>query len=92
MKYIRFIIIIFVILALQACLWHGKRAHEVDNHKEEVSQETSIDTLSLPIDVRVKFVTLQDGLPSNAVSDIYQDQKGFMWFSTKDWQDMMAIR
>lgn len=82
MKYIRFIIIIFVILALQACLWHGKQAHEVDNHKEEVSQETSIDTLSLPIDVRVKFVTLQDGLPSNAVSDIYQDQKGFMWFST----------
>lgn len=81
MKYIRFIIIIFVILALQACLWHGKQAHEVDNHKEEVSQETSIDTLSLPIDVRVKFVTLQDGLPSNAVSDIYQDQKGFMWFS-----------
>lgn len=84
MKYIRFIIIIFVILALQACLWHGKQAHEVDNHKEEVSQETSIDTLSLPIDVRVKFVTLQDGLPSNAVSDILQDQKGFMWFSTNN--------
>lgn len=84
MKYIRFIIIIFVILALQACLWHGKQAHEVDNHKEEVSQETSIDTLSLPIDVRVKFVTLQDGLPSNAVSDIYYDQKGFMWFSTNN--------
>lgn len=84
MKYIRFIIIIFVILALQACLWHGKQAHEVDNHKEEVSQETSIDTLSLPIDVRVKFVTLQDGLPSNAVSGIYQDQKGFMWFSTNN--------
>lgn len=84
MKYIRFIIIIFVILALYACLWHGKQAHEVDNHKEEVSQETSIDTLSLPIDVRVKFVTLQDGLPSNAVSDIYQDQKGFMWFSTNN--------
>lgn len=84
MKYIRFIIIIFVILALQACLWHGKQAHEVDNHKEEVSQETSIDTLSLPVDVRVKFVTLQDGLPSNAVSDIYQDQKGFMWFSTNN--------
>lgn len=84
MKYIRFIIIIFVILALQACLWHGKQAHEVDNHKEEVSQETSIDTLSLPIDVRVKFVTLQDGLPSNAVSDIYQDQNGFMWFSTNN--------
>lgn len=84
MKYIRFIIIIFVILALQACLWHGKQAHEVDNHKEEVSQETSIDTLSLPIDVRVKFVTLQHGLPSNAVSDIYQDQKGFMWFSTNN--------
>ena len=84
MKYIRFIIIIFVILALQACLGHGKQAHEVDNHKEEVSQETSIDTLSLPIDVRVKFVTLQDGLPSNAVSDIYQDQKGFMWFSTNN--------
>lgn len=84
MKYIRFIIIIFVILALQACLWHGKQAHEVDNHKEEVSQETSIDTLSLPIDVRVKFVTLQDGLPSNAVSDIYQDQKGFMWLSTNN--------
>ena len=84
MKYIRFNIIIFVILALQACLWHGKQAHEVDNHKEEVSQEISIDTLSLPIDVRVKFVTLQDGLPSNAVSDIYQDQKGFMWFSTNN--------
>lgn len=84
MKYIRFIIIIFVILALQACLWHGKQAHEDDDCKEKVSQETSIDTLSLPIDVRAKLVTLQDGLPSNAVSDIYQDQKGFMWFSTNN--------
>lgn len=84
MKYIRFIIIIFVILTLQACLGHGKQAHEDDDCKEKVSQETSIDTLSLPIDVRAKLVTLQDGLPSNAVSDIYQDQKGFMWFSTNN--------
>lgn len=84
MKYIRFIIIIFVILALQACLWHGKQAHEVDNHKERGKSGDFYRYTSLPIDVRVKFVTLQDGLPSNAVSDIYQDQKGFMWFSTNN--------
>lgn len=71
-------------MTLQACLGHGKQAHEDDDCKEKVSQETSIDTLSLPIDVRAKLVTLQDGLPSNAVSDIYQDQKGFMWFSTNN--------
>ena len=38
--------------------------------------------LSLPIEVKAKRVTIQEGLPSNVVSDMQQDQKGFLWFST----------
>ena len=32
--------------------------------------------------VKAKRVTIQEGLPSNVVSDMQQDQKGFLWFST----------
>ncbi len=29
-----------------------------------------------------RHITMQDGLPSNVVYDIYEDSKGFMWFCT----------
>ncbi len=38
--------------------------------------------MTLPVEVRVKKITLQDGLPSNTINVMLQDQKGFLWFGT----------
>lgn len=48
----------------------------------QIEVEKHAEILSLPIEVKAKRVTIQDGLPSNVVSDMQQDQKGFLWFST----------
>lgn len=48
----------------------------------QVAVEKHAEILSLPIEVKAKRVTIQEGLPSNVVSDMQQDQKGFLWFST----------
>lgn len=48
----------------------------------QIAAEKHAEILSLPIDVKAKRVTIQEGLPSNVVSDMQQDQKGFLWFST----------
>lgn len=48
----------------------------------QIAVEKHAEILSLPIEVKAKRVTIQDGLPSNVVSDMQQDQKGFLWFST----------
>ena len=34
------------------------------------------------IDVKAKFITMDDGLVNNTVRYIYQDSKGFIWFAT----------
>lgn len=47
-----------------------------------IAVEKHAEILSLPIEVKAKRVTIQEGLPSNVVSDMQQDQKGFLWFST----------
>ena len=41
-----------------------------------------VEPLSLPIEVRTKKISLRDGLPSNTVNYVLQDQKGFLWFAT----------
>lgn len=48
----------------------------------QIAVEKHAEILSLPIEVKAKRVTIQEGLPSNVVSDMQQDQKGFLWFST----------
>lgn len=48
----------------------------------QIAVEKHAEIFSLPIEVKAKRVTIQDGLPSNVVSDMQQDQKGFLWFST----------
>lgn len=48
----------------------------------QIAVEKHAEILSLPIEVKAKRVTIQEGLPSNVVNDMQQDQKGFLWFST----------
>ncbi len=48
----------------------------------QIAAEKHAEILSLPIEVKAKRITIQDGLPSNVVTDMQQDQKGFLWFST----------
>ena len=48
----------------------------------QIAAEKHAEILSLPIEVKAKRVTIQEGLPSNVVSDMQQDKKGFLWFST----------
>lgn len=48
----------------------------------QIAVEKHAEILSLPIEVKAKRVTIQEGLPSNVVSDMQQDQKGLLWFST----------
>lgn len=50
----------------------------------QIAVEKHAEILSLPIEVKAKRVTIQEGLPSNVVSDMQQDQKGFLWFSTQN--------
>lgn len=69
--------------ALLACSCHdgGKRGVGTEP-MAQIEVEKHAEILSLPIEVKAKRVTIQDGLPSNVVSDMQQDQKGFLWFST----------
>lgn len=41
-------------------------------------------TLTLPVSVKSRTITLQDGLPSNVVMAMTQDQKGFLWLCTQN--------
>lgn len=50
----------------------------------QIAAEKHAEILFLPIEVKAKRVTIQEGLPSNVVSDMQQDQKGFLWFSTQN--------
>lgn len=69
--------------ALLACSCHdgGKRGVGTEP-MAQIEVEKHAEILSLPIEVKAKRVTIQEGLPSNVVSDMQQDQKGFLWFST----------
>ena len=62
----------------------------VSCHKSEKANSIAVpsapsnqtDVMTLPIEVHAKKITLQDGLPSNTINSMLQDQKGFIWFGT----------
>lgn len=69
--------------ALLASSCHDGGQHGVGTEPmAQIAAEKHAEILSLPIEVKAKRVTIQEGLPSNVVSDMQQDQKGFLWFST----------
>lgn len=70
----------FALLA-SSCHDGGKRGVGTEPMAQIVAEKHA-EIFSLPIEVKAKRVTIQDGLPSNVVSDMQQDQKGFLWFST----------
>lgn len=70
----------FALLA-SSCHDGGKRGVGTEP-MAQIAVEKHAEILSLPVEVKAKRVTIQEGLPSNVVSDMQQDQKGFLWFST----------
>lgn len=81
MKYSNFLMAAAFALLASSCHDGGKRGVGTEP-MAQIEVEKHAEILSLPIEVKAKRVTIQDGLPSNVVSDMQQDQKGFLWFST----------
>lgn len=81
MRYINFLMAAAFALLASSC--HDGGQHGVGTEPmAQIAVEKHAEILSLPIEVKAKRVTIQEGLPSNVVSDMQQDQKGFLWFST----------
>lgn len=81
MRYSNFLMAAAFALLASSC--HDGGQHGVGTEPmAQVAVEKHAEILSLPIEVKAKRVTIQDGLPSNVVTDMQQDQKGFLWFST----------
>lgn len=81
MRYINFLMATAFALLASSCHDGGKRGVGTEP-MAQIAVEKHAEILSLPIEVKAKRVTIQDGLPSNVVTDMQQDQKGFLWFST----------
>lgn len=81
MRYSNFFIAAAFALLASSCHDGGQRGVGTEP-MAQIAVEKHAEILSLPIEVKAKRVTIQDGLPSNVVSDMQQDQKGFLWFST----------
>lgn len=81
MRYSNFLMAAAFALLASSCHDGGKRGVGTEP-MAQIAVEKHAEILSLPIEVKAKRVTIQDGLPSNVVSDMQQDQKGFLWFST----------
>lgn len=81
-EYSSLLLLVAMALLMGSCHQKGVQRSKGEMPKTSVTSEKAVDTLSLPIEVKAKRVTIQDGLPSNVVSDMQQDQKGFLWFST----------
>lgn len=81
MRYINFLMAAAFALLASSCHDGGKRGVGTEP-MAQIAVEKHAEILSLPIEVKAKRVTFQEGLPSNVVSDMQQDQKGFLWFST----------
>lgn len=81
MRYINFLMAAAFALLASSCHDGGKRGVGTEP-MAQIEVEKHAEILSLPIEVKAKRVTIQEGLPSNVVSDMQQDQKGFLWFST----------
>lgn len=81
MRYSKFFMAAAFALLASSC--HDGGQHGVGTEPmAQIVVEKHAEILSLPIEVKAKRVTIQEGLPSNVVSDMQQDQKGFLWFST----------
>ena len=81
MRYFKLFLLLFIALGVTACHRMGKQ-EEAAAPTARGCEENAADTISLPIEVKAKSVTIQDGLPSNVVTFMLQDQKGFLWFCT----------
>lgn len=81
MRYINFLLAAAFALLVSSCHDGGQRGVGTEP-MAQIAVEKHAEILSLPIEVKAKRVTIQEGLPSNVVSDMQQDQKGFLWFST----------
>lgn len=81
MRYSNFLMAAAFALLASSCHDGGQRGVGTEP-MAQVAVEKHAEILSLPIEVKAKRVTIQDGLPSNVVTDMQQDQKGFLWFST----------
>lgn len=81
MRYSKFFMAAVFALLASSCHDGGQRGVGTEP-MAQIEVEKHAEILSLPIEVKAKRVTIQDGLPSNVVSDMQQDQKGFLWFST----------
>lgn len=81
MRYSNFFMTAAFALLASSCHDGGQRGVGTEP-MAQIAVEKHAEILSLPIEVKAKRVTIQDGLPSNVVSDMQQDQKGFLWFST----------
>lgn len=81
MRYSKFFMAAAFALLASSCHDGGKRGVGTEP-MAQIEVEKHAEILSLPIEVKAKRVTIQDGLPSNVVCDMQQDQKGFLWFST----------
>lgn len=90
--HIQWVLLLLLALGINACHKSGKQ--ETGYHQTaSVSQETFSDTLSLPIEVKAKFVTLRDGLPSNVVTFMLQDKRDLCGSALiMAWRDMMVIK
>nr|WP_293583163.1 hybrid sensor histidine kinase/response regulator transcription factor [Prevotella sp.] len=81
MRYINFLMAAAFALLASSCHDGGQRGVGTEP-MAQIAAEKHAEILSLPIEVKAKRITIQDGLPSNVVTDMQQDQKGFLWFST----------
>lgn len=81
MRYINFLMAAAFALLASSC-HDGVQRGVGTEPMAQIAVEKHAEILSLPIEVKAKRVTIQEGLPSNVVSDMQQDQKGFLWFST----------
>lgn len=81
MRYINFLLAAAFALLASSC-HDGVQRGVGTEPMAQIAVEKHAEILSLPIEVKAKRVTIQEGLPSNVVSDMQQDQKGFLWFST----------
>lgn len=80
MKSLRPLFMICIVLLLVAC--SGNPSHKATHLQDSLAEETSYKKISLPIEVKSKKLTIQDDLPSNVVTSMLQDQKGFLWLCT----------
>lgn len=57
------------------------KSEEQESVKTDL-QESTVATVSGPIELRSVMLTSRDGLPDNSIREMYQDSKGFIWLST----------